>query len=91
VRLRAFVQDFGLKYTVLLAGTTDDVHTKVPEAVNLDAFPTTFFLGRDGRVRKVHAGFAAPATGSFNTQLKHDFTAQIERLLGEKPVASNKS
>lgn len=86
-RLRAFIQDFGLEYTVLLAGTTDEVHAKVPQAVNLDAFPTTFFVGRDGRVRSVHAGFAAPATGDFNRQLKQDFTARIEHLLAETPAA----
>ena len=85
-RLRAFIKNFGLEYTVLLAGTTDDLHTKVPQATNLDAYPTTFFIGRDGRVRSVHAGFAASATGDFNTRLKKDFAAQIERLLAEKPA-----
>jgi thiol-disulfide isomerase/thioredoxin len=81
VRLRAFVKDFGLAYTVLLAGTLDELHTKLPQAVGLDAYPTTFFIGRDGLVKAVHAGFAAASTGVFNTQLKADFTATIERLL----------
>ncbi len=87
VRLRAFTQQFGLTYTVLLAGTTDELHAKLPQAVGLDAYPTTFFIGRDGRVRAVHAGFAAPATGTFNTNLKRDFTARIEQLLAERYVA----
>jgi thiol-disulfide isomerase/thioredoxin len=81
VRLRAFVRDFGLQYTVLLAGTLDDEHARLPQAVDLDAYPTTFFVGRDGLVKSIHAGFAAAATGSFNTQLKQDFTATIEKLL----------
>ena len=84
VRLRAFVKDFGLDYTVLLAGTLDELHAKLPQAVDLDAYPTTFFIGRDGRVKSVHAGFAAAATGSFSTQLKQDFTATIEKLLADK-------
>jgi thiol-disulfide isomerase/thioredoxin len=84
VRLRAFVKDFDIGYTVLLAGSPPDLHTKIPQAVDLDAYPTTFFIGRDGRVRGVHAGFAAPATGTFNAQLKKDFTKQIEQLLAEK-------
>jgi thiol-disulfide isomerase/thioredoxin len=87
VRLRAFVRDFGLGYTVLLAGTLDDLHARLPQAVDLDAYPTTFFVGRDGLVKGVHAGFAAAATGSFNTQLKQDFTATIEKLLAQKPSA----
>jgi thiol-disulfide isomerase/thioredoxin len=81
-RLRAFVHDFGLDYTVLLAGTLDDMRAKLPQAVGLDAYPTTFFIGRDGLVKDVHAGFAAKATGEFNMQLKQEFTAQIEKLLG---------
>jgi thiol-disulfide isomerase/thioredoxin len=88
-RLRAFIQQFGLTYTVLLAGTTDELHAKLPQAVGLDAYPTTFFVGRDGRVRAVHAGFAAPATGIFHTELKKDFTTRIEQLLAERYVADS--
>ena len=91
VRLRAFIQQFGLTYTVLLAGTTDELHAKLPQAVGLDAYPTTFFIGRDGRVRSVHAGFAAPATGVFNTNLKRDFAVRIEQLLAERYVAATQT
>lgn len=85
-RLRAFVRDFGITYTVLIAGTPDELHEKVPQAVHLDAYPTTFFIGRDGRVRSVHAGFAAPATGAFNAKLKADFTHQVQQLLRDTPT-----
>jgi thiol-disulfide isomerase/thioredoxin len=87
IRLRTFVRDFGLEYTVLLAGTLDDLHARLPQAVDLDAYPTTFFIGRDGLVKSIHAGFAAAATGSFNTQLRQDFTATIEKLLAQKAPA----
>ena len=89
VRLRAFTHQFGLTYTVLLAGTPDELHAKLPQAVGLDAYPTTFFLGRDGRVRAIHAGFAAPATGAFNTNLKKEFTTRIEQLLAEQYVGKS--
>jgi hypothetical protein len=42
------------------------------------------FIGRDGKVRAVHSGFASPASGEFNTQLKREFTTKIEQLLAEK-------
>jgi len=87
-RLRAFVREFGLDYTVLLAGPLEELHTRLPQAVDLDAYPTTFFVGRDGRVRSVHAGFAAAATGPFNARLKQDFTATIEGLLAERGPAA---
>jgi len=83
-RLRAFIDSYGLKYTVLLAGEPEQVNEKVPQAVNLNAFPTTFILGRDGRVRGTHAGFPSPGSGEFYTQAEHSVTAEIERLLGER-------
>ena len=83
-RLRDFITHYGVEYTVLLAGPPGELAERVPQAVNLNSFPTTFFLGRDGTVRGVHAGFAGKATGSFHTELKKDVTERVERLLAEK-------
>ena len=77
-RLRAFIDQYGIGYTVLLAGVPDDVEAKVPQAVNLNAFPTTFLLGRDGRVRAVHTGFPSPGSGEFYSKAERDITEQIE-------------
>jgi len=87
-RLRAFIKEYGIPYTVLLAGETSQLHEKLPQAVNLNAWPTTFFLGRDGRVRSVHAGFAAPASGSFHDELKSETEHLIEGLLAEGVVSA---
>jgi hypothetical protein len=57
---------------------------KVPQAVNLNTWPATIFVGRDGRVRGIHSGFASPASGEFNRQLQKEFTAKIDALLKEK-------
>jgi thiol-disulfide isomerase/thioredoxin len=83
-RLRDFITHYGIEYTVLLAGQPAQLSEKLPQAVNLNSFPTTFFLGRDGTVRGVHAGFAGRATGRFHTELTKDVTARVERLLAEK-------
>ena len=69
---------------MLLAGEPEQLAEKVPQAVNLNAFPTTFILGRDGRVRAVHAGFPSPGSGEFYAKAKRDITAQVERLLAER-------
>jgi peroxiredoxin len=87
-RLRAFIRKYGIAYPVLLAGEPSELAAKLPQAVNLNAWPTTIFIGRDGRVRSVHAGFAAPASGEFHTQLKHEVTTLVERLLAETTVAA---
>jgi hypothetical protein len=61
---------------------------KVPQLVNLNTWPATVFVGRDGLVKGVHCGFASPASGDFNRQLRDEFTAKIERLLQDRPAAT---
>ena len=86
-RLRAFIRQYGIEYTVLVGGEPDQLHDKLPQAVNLNSWPTTFFLGRDGRVRSVHAGFAGAASGEFHKTQKEEITASVERLLLENASA----
>jgi len=85
VRLRAFIANYGIDYTVLLGGEPSDVHAKLPDAVNLATWPATFFVARSGLVRGAHAGFASKATGAAHEQLKAELRATVEKLLAEKP------
>ncbi len=89
-RERAFVKQYGVKYTYLIAGAPAEMWEKVPQAVNLNTWPATFFIGRDGKVRGVHSGFASPASGEFNRQLQKEFTTQIETLIAE-PAAQEQT
>jgi len=89
VRVKAFNKRYGVDYTVLIPGEPKELNDKVPQGVNLNSFPTTFFLGRDGRVRSAHAGFAGKASGKFHTELKEEVTALVERLLAEKPAQTS--
>jgi len=82
-REKAFVKQYGVEYTYLIAGAPSDMWEKVPQLVNLNTWPATVFVGRDGRVRAVHSGFASPASGEFHRDLEKEFTAQIEQLLSE--------
>jgi peroxiredoxin len=87
--LHAFVARYNIPYTVLVAGNTDQLNEKIPQGVHLNSWPTTFFLGRDGLVKEVHAGFAGPANPAANEALKHEVTDLIEHLLSEPaPVRS---
>ena len=47
--MKAFNKRYGVDYTVLIPGEPKELNEKVPQGVNLNSFPTTFFLGRDGR------------------------------------------
>jgi thiol-disulfide isomerase/thioredoxin len=82
-RLPAFIKHYDIDYTYLLAGQTSELAAKIPQAERLNAWPTTFFVGRDGRVRTIHTGFAARASGAFYTQLRQEFAGTVERLLAE--------
>lgn len=84
-RLRAFIKAYGIDYTVLLGGEPSDLAAKLPQAVNLNTWPATFFVGRDGLVRGAHAGFAGKATGAAHEQLKAELRRTVEKLLAEKP------
>ena len=87
-RLLAFNKRYGVNYTVLLAGDQADLQEKVPQIHNLNSFPTTIFVGKDGLVRAVHAGFAGAVSGVFHENAKEEITATVERLLAERSTTS---
>ena len=83
-RLKAVIQRYGITYPVLVAGTPDRLSETFPHVKNLDCWPTTFFVGRDGLVKSIHTGYAGPATTADNHQLENETTALVERLLADK-------
>ena len=88
-RLNAFIAHYGITYPVLVGGTTDQLADKFPQAVNLNCWPTSFFLGRDGLVKEIHAGFAGPGNTAGHEELERDVTALIEKLLAQPaPIQS---
>jgi len=87
-RLHAFIAKYHIPYAVLLGGTPDQVHDKLPQGKNLNCWPTTFFIGRDGLVKEAHAGFASTETGVSYAQLKVDTYKLLDQLLAQKEIAS---
>jgi thiol-disulfide isomerase/thioredoxin len=82
-QVRRFRDKFGILYPLLLAGIndTDAAAATLPQLQGFTSFPTTVFLGRDGKVRRVHAGFYGPSTGAQHLRLVREFEREIERLL----------
>jgi thiol-disulfide isomerase/thioredoxin len=83
--VRRYRDKFGITFPLLLAGVndSDSPNETQPQLAGPIAFPTTIFLDRTGRVRKVHAGFYGPATGAAHEALVRDFDATVEALLAE--------
>ncbi|MEM6992954.1 MAG: TlpA disulfide reductase family protein [Myxococcota bacterium] len=79
-----YARKYGLEFPVLLAGTSDktDAAALLPTLTKIASYPTTVFIGRDGRVHKIHSGFAGPATGAHHTKLLAEMESEIEALLG---------
>ena len=93
-RVLSFVKRYRVEYPMLIAGTTQPsptsktINEALPQLVNFGAYPTTIFLGRDGRVRSMHAGFASPATGAEHVRLKQEMRELVKNLLAEPARAS---
>ena len=88
-RLHAFIKQYGIEYTYLIAGSAQEVNEKLPQAVNLNAWPTTFFIGKDGLVHAVETGFTSAASAEFDKGVRAKYVANIENLLAEKAGASS--
>jgi thiol-disulfide isomerase/thioredoxin len=86
-QVRRYRDKFGIPFPLLLAGVNDveAAAATLPQLRGFTSFPTTVFLGRDGRVRRVHAGFYGPATGAQHRRMLQEFEREIERLLDEAP------
>ncbi len=89
---RRFRERFGIEYTTLIAGISDkqDAGNRLPQLNGVFAFPTTIFVDRQGRVRKIHTGFSGPATGEHHRKLIDEFETLADQLLDESgdPLAA---
>ncbi|HZF25619.1 MAG TPA: TlpA disulfide reductase family protein [Steroidobacteraceae bacterium] len=76
---------FGIEYPTLIAGISDkdDASTRLPQLSSVYAFPTTLFVDRKGRVRRIYTGFSGPATGAHYQELTASFIQTLEALLAE--------
>lgn len=77
----------GITYPIVLAqhGSSDklEAHKKLPMLSEVMSYPTTIFLDKTGKVRKIHTGFNGPATGEKYVAFKNDFNAFVNKLLSE--------
>ncbi len=85
---RRFRDKFGIEYATLIAGTSDkdDAARALPQLTGVFAYPTTIWVDRSGKVRKIHAGFSGPATGRHHEDLTREFREFTRELLAEPPA-----
>jgi thiol-disulfide isomerase/thioredoxin len=83
-QVKAFASHLGVKYPVLYAGATDDAGKNLSQLENFGAYPTAIYIGRDGLVKHIHAGFEGKATGERFIRLKSEMQTLIEDLLNQQ-------
>jgi peroxiredoxin len=77
---------YAIDYPLLIAGENDREQAArlLPQLSAVLAYPTTIFIDRHGKVRRVHTGFSGPATGEHYDELRRDFAETVRTLLAEK-------
>ncbi len=85
-RVKKMITKTKVKYDILIAGTNDKAKASMtlPELNAVYAFPSTIFIGRDGKVKKIHTGFSGPGTGEYYQQFIEDFNETVNELLEER-------
>ncbi|MBL0882123.1 MAG: TlpA family protein disulfide reductase [Chitinophagaceae bacterium] len=78
-----FRKHYGIEYPLALGGIADKqvVLTSLPQLEQFLSFPTTIFVDKNGKVKKIHTGFSGPATGKHYTAFINDFNAEVDALL----------
>ncbi len=88
-RIHRLKERIGITYPVLLAqfGNTADkkiANQKLPMLNQIISYPTTIFMDKNRKVRKILTGFNGPATGEKYNEFKKDFKRFVDALLTEK-------
>jgi thiol-disulfide isomerase/thioredoxin len=71
--MQKFLKKHAVTFTVVR-----DAAQKLVGLADAPTMPTSFLIGRDGKIRHIHAGYRASETPK-------QYTAEIEELLKEKP------
>lgn len=73
-----------ISYPLLVASNRDKIKTVLPGLENFIAYPTTIYLDKQHKIRKIHAGFSGPATGVEYERFKDEFELFMEKLISEQ-------
>jgi thiol-disulfide isomerase/thioredoxin len=86
--IKRLQDDVGIGYPILLAqfGTSSKskAQEKLPMLNHVLSYPTSIFIDKKGKVRKIHTGFNGPATGEKFTEFKSEFTSFVDSLMNEE-------
>ena len=89
-RVKKMKAKLGVDYDFVIAGTYDKKKAAetLPMLNQVFAFPTTIFIGKNGKVKYIRTGFEGPGTGIYYDQFKQRFNEMVNELLSEDLTSS---
>lgn len=90
-KLEKMKKRFNVNYAVLLAGVNDKAAATqtLPMIEKVMAFPSTIFIDRTGKVRRIHTGFSGPGTGKYYDEFVEEFNLFVDKLLAEQAATAS--
>ncbi len=84
-RVKIFKRKLQVEYPILIAGVNDNAKAAetLPALNAVIAFPTTIFIGKDGKVKHIHTGFSGPGTGKYFEDFVEKFNETVNTLLSD--------
>lgn len=84
-RVKKMIGKLNVEYDFVIGGVRDKAEASktLPMLNKVIAFPTTIFIGKDGKVKKIHTGFTGPGTGIYYEQFIERFNETVNELLAE--------
>lgn len=91
-RIKKAKEKMNIPYDFVVAGVYDaeKASQSLPMLSKVLGWPTTIFIGKDGKVKYIHTGFEGPGTGIYYEQFKERFNQIVNELLAEKPLLVNR-
>lgn len=85
-RIKKMKEKYNVNYNFLIAGTSSskEASKSLPMLNKVMSFPTTIFIDRKGKVRKIHTGFSGPATGIYYEDFVSEFNSFMNELIREE-------
>lgn len=83
--LKRLKSHFNIPYEILLAGKASkkEAANKLPMLNHVLSFPTSIFIDREGKVRRIHTGFSGPGTGQYYQEFVEETDRFVTQLLIE--------
>ena len=90
-RVKKMKEKLGVDYDFVIAGTSDNTKASktLPGLNHIMAFPTTIYIGKDGKVKRIHTGFSGPGTGIYYDQFIERFNETVNELLSENQTSTS--